>query len=138
MDFKLYKQLPIESKHIRQTVFIDEQGFENEFDNIDEIATHIVVFNDNKPIATCRVFFDEPHNAFMIGRIAVLKEFRSKHIGEMLMNIAHDTVKEMGGDCIMLSAQVRASEFYKKQGYTMTGDEYDDEGVPHILMVKDL
>ena len=138
MDFKLYKGMPSESAQIRQTVFIDEQGFENEFDDIDNIATHIVIFEDKKAIATCRVFFDNPHNAYMIGRIAVIKEFRGKHIGEMLMNIAHDIVKEMGGDSIMLSAQVRASEFYKKQGYTMAGDEYDDEGVPHILMVKKL
>jgi predicted GNAT family N-acyltransferase len=41
-------------------------------------------------------------------------------------------------NCSYLSAQVRVKGFYEKLGYKMTGDVYDDEGVPHILMYKEL
>ena len=41
---RIYRQLPDEAKRIREQVFIKEQGFENEFDQTDEQAVHIVVF----------------------------------------------------------------------------------------------
>lgn len=44
----IYRQLPDEAKRIREQVFIKEQGFENEFDQTDEQAVHIVVFSASK------------------------------------------------------------------------------------------
>ena len=40
MDFKVYDYLPESAKFVRQTVFVDEQGFVNELDETDNIATH--------------------------------------------------------------------------------------------------
>ena len=41
MEIKIYNQLPDEAKEIRLEVFVKEQGFEEEFDDIDETAAHI-------------------------------------------------------------------------------------------------
>ena len=38
METKIYNQLPDEAKEIRLEVFVKEQGFEEEFDDIDETA----------------------------------------------------------------------------------------------------
>ena len=43
MKIKVYDYLPQEAINIRTTVFSEEQGFKNEFDDIDKIATHIVL-----------------------------------------------------------------------------------------------
>lgn len=72
MDTKMYTALPQEAKDIRIEVFMKEQGFENEFDDIDNISFHIVVFDEEKPIGTCRFFKENDH--YTIGRVAVLKE----------------------------------------------------------------
>ena len=54
MNTKTYTTLTQEAKDIRIEVFMKEQGFENEFDKIDTISHHIVVFDEGKPIGTCR------------------------------------------------------------------------------------
>ena len=47
-------------------------------------------------------------------------------------------IKQDGGKSVTLSAQLRASGFYEKQGYKKHGDEYYDEYCPHVLMTKAL
>lgn len=51
MKVKMFDKLPNEAKIIRKAVFVNEQGFKNEFDEIDENATHIVVYQKEKPVA---------------------------------------------------------------------------------------
>ena len=57
MRMEIFQTIPKQAMEIRKTVFVDEQGFQNEFDDIDFIAVHFVLFDDlDMPIATCRVF----------------------------------------------------------------------------------
>ena len=44
MIIKLYTELPKESYEIRKKVFVEEQGFKNEFDDIDKSSTHLVLY----------------------------------------------------------------------------------------------
>ena len=71
MTFRVYDKLCDDAKQIRISVFVEEQGFEIEFDDTDKIAKHIVGYDNNKPVAVCRYFYDDEHNSYMIGRIAV-------------------------------------------------------------------
>lgn len=138
MLFKIYDYLPDESKSIRTAVFINEQGFCDEFDETDNLAFHIVVYDDNaQPAAVCRVFKGEG-NFFVLGRLAVLKEFRGKNIGTAVINEAEKLTLSKGGKSIMLHAQCRVKSFYHKLGYRAFGTEDEDEGCPHIWMKKEL
>lgn len=58
MQIKFYKGLPLEAKQIRQSVFCDEQGFQNEFDDLDSVVYHMVLFDGEAPIG-CARFFQE-------------------------------------------------------------------------------
>ena len=73
MIIESFNYLPLEAKNIRETVFVNEQGFNYEFDDIDDIATHLVLYTDDKAAATCRFFIDKVKDTYLIGRIAVLK-----------------------------------------------------------------
>ena len=121
---------------IRTEVFIKEQGFAAEFDEIDDNSVHIVAYEGEIPIAVCRVFRDKEKQAYSIGRIAVIKSMRDKHIGAKILSAAEAYIKSDGGRCCILSAQVRVKDFYSKQGYVAEGEIYLDEGCPHILMKK--
>lgn len=134
MNTKIFTTLPQEAKNIRIEVFMKEQGFENEFDDIDDISFHIVVFDEERPIGTCRFFKENNH--YTIGRVAVLKEYRNQHIGNLLLESAENEIKKLNGDLIVVHAQVRVSPFYEKQGYIQFGQIDDDEGVPHMWMKK--
>lgn len=137
MKISIYESFPDCAKAIRETVFQKEQGFQNEFDEIDHTATHLVLFNEEElPIATCRVFWNETMNAYALGRLAVIKNCRGQNIGSAIVSEAEKCVREKGGQAIVLHSQCQAAGFYKKLGYQEFGGIEDDEGCPHIWMKK--
>lgn len=138
MTAKIFDCLPDEAYHIREEVFIKEQGFENELDDIDGVAVHIVMYDGEKPVATCRTFFDSGMESYIIGRVAVLREYRGRHIGAMIIAEAEKQIVKMGGKRSVLSSQQRAQDFYAKQGYSVFGELHYDEGCPHLWMEKAL
>lgn len=136
IDFKVTNTLSKDEKFIRETVFIEEQNFKIEFDETDDLATHIVMYFDDKPVGCCRLY--KQGNEYHIGRIAVLKPYRGKGYGEKILLHAESVAKEKGAGTIKLSAQVRASGFYEKLGYKKYGEIYFDEYCEHIAMKKDI
>ncbi len=137
MKAEVLNFLPDEAHDIRIKVFIEEQGFENEFDEIDSEATHILVKTDNGiPAATCRVFWNDEINSYVLGRLAVLKEYRGRGIGSEVVKKALDYVKNSGGEELMLHSQCSATEFYEKLGFISFGEVEYEEECPHIWMKK--
>lgn len=137
ITFKEFNTLINDAKHIRTQVFVNEQGFKNEFDSIDEIATHVVMYDNNIPVATYRLFYDHDNHCYTIGRIAVNKEKRHCGYGSKLLNHACELVRSKNGTSLHLSAQVNAVPFYQHNGFITYGKEYLDEFCPHIHMKKD-
>ena len=121
---------------IRTEVFIDEQGFKDEFDETDKICSHIVLYDNETPVATCRYF--EENGVYHIGRVAVIKKYRGLHLGNEIMQIAEAEILKENGKQIEVSAQVRIKDFYNKLGYKEFGDVYFDEYCEHIAMKKEL
>ena len=136
MNIKIYNTLPMEAQKIRKTVFVEEQGFHEEFDKIDTYAKHLVLYDDEIPIATCRFFERDSSTDYMIGRIAVIKQYRGNNIGSDLLKRAESEIKKLGGKNILLHAQESAREFYEKQGYCSYGEIDFEENCPHIWMCK--
>lgn len=136
METKIYGFLPKEAISIRESVFVIEQGFIVEFDDIDSISKHLLIFENNMAIATCRFYIDNTRDSYILGRIAVIKEFRKRNIGKLILDEVEKEINKLGGTKISLSAQVRASGFYEKNGYIKKGEQFLDEYCPHIWMEK--
>jgi predicted GNAT family N-acyltransferase len=139
MKIIVHDKIPTESRYIRETVFLKEQGFPKEYDENDNIAKHIVIYENDEAIATCRVYWDKDVNCYHIGRIAVLKPHRGKGLGITIVKEAEKLIKEQGGTEVFISGQVRVAEFYiNKLGYTKYGEEYLEEEKPHVALKKSL
>ena len=110
----------------------------NELDETDNIATHIVLYDEKKPAAACRIFAGEKSGEFILGRLAVMTDYRGKNVGSMVLAEAEKCVLAKGGKILMLHSQCRAKDFYAKSGYTEFGEIGYDEGCPHIWMKKQL
>ena len=134
MEIKNFDFLPDDAVFVRTTVFIKEQGFENELDGNDKISRHIVIYDGEKPVATCRVFFAD--GKYKLGRVAVLKDYRGNGFGRIVCEAAEEYVREKGGETLHLNSQLPVIEFYKKLGYETVGDIFLEEEVEHIAMVK--
>ena len=135
-SFRTYSFLPDEAAAIRKAVFVDEQGFVDEFDGADDVATHIVLYDDGEPVACCRFFEGGEQDVYVIGRFAVLKERRNRGAGARLLKEAERQIREAGGKRITLAAQVRAKGFYAKAGYAARGGEFLEQDYPHVRMEK--
>lgn len=136
MVIQILDHITDEIKQIRIDVFMKEQGFEDEFDEIDEIAKFVLLYIDGKPAGTCRYFPCNEEGDAHIGRMAVRKLYRGQHLGTKIMMAAENGIRRDGFKTCSLSAQVQAKPFYESLGYKAEGEEYLDEGCPHILMRK--
>ena len=140
---KRYKFVKIKSPEdlnisfkIRKKVFCEEQKISEkiEFDNLDHVCEHFLIDKDKSYIATARV---RPKNKkiFKIERVAVLPEFRRLKVGSLLINeIIKFYSNKKKNNSIILHSQVAVEEFYKSLNFTSYGDQFYEDGIPHIAM----
>ncbi|MCY6371315.1 GNAT family N-acetyltransferase [Clostridium ganghwense] len=123
---------------IRKEVFVKEQNvpIEIEIDELDDTAHHIVIYENDKPVTVGRLL--EKKKYYVIGRVAVLKEYRGKKYGKVLMENMLMKAEELGANEIRLHAQFYAKNFYEKLGFEAYGKIFNEAGIDHICMKKDL
>ena len=124
-----------QASRIRFAVFVDEQRVpqEIELDEHDDTSLHALVFSGKEAVATGRLLPDGH-----IGRMAVLKDWRKKGAGGLMLTTLMKMAKLLGHKEIVLSAQTHAVAFYRKHGFTEEGAEYMDAGIPHRDMRRAL
>src|SRR5688500_6837937 len=120
---------------IRFEVFVREQRVpaEIELDELDALCLHAVGFVDETAVATGRLLPDGH-----IGRMAVLKAWRGRGIGSALLESLVEAARRRGERRIALSAQVHAVEFYRSHGFETHGEVYDEAGIAHQAMIRQL
>ena len=123
--------------HLRRTVFIKEQGVSeaDEIDGQDGTCVHLLAVDGAIPVGTARILFDG--DTAKIGRVCVLKSHRHKGLGAALIRVA---LAEALGRArrAKLGAQLHALGFYEALGFAAIGPVYDDAGITHRDMVRDL
>lgn len=122
---------------VRREVFIHEQGVpeDRELDGKDDDATHVVAYDDGKPIGVARLrSHPESRDAGKVERVAVVKSRRGEGLGRELMNAVEKAAVECGYDRIVLHAQVPVVSFYETLGYEPVGETFEDAGIPHRKM----
>ena len=117
---------------VRDPVFVDEQNvpIEDEIDALDPLSRHVVARDaEDRPIGTGRL---SPER--LIGRMAVLKEWRGRGVGEALLAALLDQARALGYPAVELHAQSHAIPFYERFGFTAYGAEFDECGILHRMM----
>ncbi len=122
---------------IRRRVFVEEYGYPQEaaFDEYDRMAVYALVLDDDgTPSATGRLYIDG-EDRFTIGRVCVLKEARSRYMGDLVMRMLLYRAQELQCPAVAVSAKVDAVPFYARYGFKPLGEVYESEGFPHRRMV---
>jgi predicted GNAT family N-acyltransferase len=127
-----------EAYHVRCEVFIKEQKVpeEEEIDEADLKAHHVVIYENFKPIATGRLFRDG--KTWLIGRISVLKDYREKQVGKLVVEKLLEKAAELRAEEVHVHAQILATGFYRKSGFVAYGDIFLESGIEHVSMLKKL
>jgi len=120
--------------NVRFQVFVKEQNvpIQLEMDDTDKIAQHIVVYRNNKPIGTGRMFVQD--GKYYLGRIAVLREYREQHVGTLVVKSLLKEAFDKGADEVHIHAQIQVQDFYKKVGFVPYGKPFYEAGIEHISM----
>ncbi|MBP9085910.1 MAG: GNAT family N-acetyltransferase [Kofleriaceae bacterium] len=126
---------------LRQAVFVVEQKCAYlDADGCDAMARHLCGHDGVGLVAYARLVpAGIKHAEPSIGRVLIVERARGTGVGKALMRNA---VARMGslfaGAPIVLGAQAHLQRFYAEFGFEVFGEPYDEDGIPHINMRRDL
>ncbi len=124
---------------VRQEVFVQEQDVpeEVELDGEDGDAIHLVAYDGELPVGTARLRTVDGATG-KAERLAVRADHRGEGLGRRLMERLEDIAREQDCARIHLHAQTRVEGFYDSLGYETVSDVFEEAGIPHIKMKKEL
>ena len=133
---KPWKQAFLEAYAIRREVFIREQRVpqDMELDEYDLGAQHVLAYQGDQCIGTARLVQLDRESA-QIGRMAVLKSFRSQGIGKAILRHLIELARSQDIFNLVLHSQVSAIPFYEQLGFQTEGPIYEEAGIPHRNMI---
>lgn len=119
----------------RCAVFIVEQNCPyQDIDGTDFNAVHIWLEDGGEITAYLRIFNRDETTA-QLGRVITTQ--RGKGFGSKVLqagiNACRDILKK---DSIYIEAQCYAVGFYEKEGFKAFGEEFLEDGIPHIKMMR--
>jgi ElaA protein len=117
---------------LRQDVFIVEQ--ECPYPDLDgrdpETGTRHVVLREAEDLLGCARVLDDGE-VWRIGRVVLAPPARRRGLGEVLMDAALQACR---GRDVVLDAQTPLAGWYASFGFSVTGSEFLDDGIPHLPM----
>ncbi|PDV85341.1 GNAT family N-acetyltransferase [Rhizobium sp. H4] len=126
---------------MRVDVFVVEQNCAYpELDGKDIDALHLRLMESSELLASARILKPhEPQDPSKIGRVVVSPAHRGKRLGDALMSEAISACERLyPANPIALSAQAHLRRFYEAFGFVVVSEEYLEDGIPHIDMVRQL
>ena len=123
----------------RMEVFMIGQNIHvQDMDDVDYEAVHLFTEDaEGRVTAYLRMYADENDpSALHFGRVLAIPQRAGK--GRALMKEAAAFAREQGKKRLTCSAQLGSAEFYEKCGFVRTTEVYEEAGIPHVGMKKEL
>lgn len=124
---------------LRAEVFVVEQDcVYQDVDGKDHKALHVLGYKKEQLVAYTRLF---PPGAYFeeasIGRVVVKETERDYKYGYDLMKRSIQAIEdEYEARAIKISAQTYLKKFYNNLDFIAVGEEYLEDGIPHIAMIR--
>lgn len=124
---------------LRSEIFVVEQDcVYQDVDGKDQTALHVIGSKNDQIVAYTRIFAAGDYlDQASIGRVVVKVSERTHGYGGTIMKASIAAVEEYFNDkTIVLSAQTYLKRFYNSLEFKEIGEEYLEDGIPHIKMIK--
>lgn len=109
-------------------VYLDIDGHDRDHD-----TEHLWV-RDELGVASCLRILAVGQGEGAIGRIVTRRDVRRSGMAGRLIGAAIDRLREAGASSVSLRAQAHLADWYRGLGFDICGDEYDEDGIPHVPM----
>ncbi|WP_200825110.1 MULTISPECIES: GNAT family N-acetyltransferase [Aquimarina] len=123
---------------LRAEVFVVEQDcVYQDIDNKDQKALHVIGWKNENIVAYTRLFdAGDYFEKASIGRVVVSKNERQFGYGHDLIKTSINAIETYyKTKQIKISAQTYLKKFYETHNFKKIGDEYLEDGIPHIAMI---
>ena len=135
------EELKKKSFAIREEVFVVEQQVarEEEFDEYEDESHHFVALDENnEPIGSAR--WRRTEKGIKLERFTAKKSMRGKGLGTTIVQAVLDDIEEKAekGTYLYMHAQLAAVPLYLKFGFQTKDEQFDECGIMHYLMWREL
>ena len=123
----------------RQAIFVVEQkSWYQDADGLDQICEHLLMKRDSILVGYLRLIPPgKKYKTPSIGRIAISENLRGKKIGsELVKEGLRRSYQIYSSKASTISAQEYLIDFYRDHGFEVSGEVYDEDGIPHVQMLK--
>ncbi|MDQ2718963.1 MAG: GNAT family N-acetyltransferase [Bacteroidota bacterium] len=97
----------------------------------------IGAFDEDRILGSCLLTRIDK-DCVRLRQMAVQNNVQGKGIGASMMNFAENIARDMGYKKIIMHARETAIGFYEKLGYKITGQEFEELSIQHVIMEKRL
>ncbi|ANS79958.1 ElaA protein [Serinicoccus hydrothermalis] len=121
---------------LRVDVFVVEQDCaypEIDGRDVEEGTEHLWMDLDGQVAATVRVLHD-PDGTRHLGRVATHRDHRGQGYAAALLR---EGLERLGPGPVHLGAQAYLEQWYARLGFRRSGEDYLEDGIPHLPMVRD-
>lgn len=124
---------------LRSAVFVVEQNsIYQDVDGKDLKSYHLIAAENGTVVAYTRLLppgMSYPDQS--IGRVVVARSHRAYGLGfELMQRSISASYLLFGNNPIRISAQLYLKRFYESLAFQQVSDIYDEDGIPHIEMLK--
>lgn len=117
---------------LRAEVFVVEQECAYlDLDDLDQASSHLLAEDDEGLVGYLR--WNDSDKGARIGRVVTALRTRGTGLGHELMR---DALARIGSQAAWLHAQDHLRGYYGAHGFEPTGPVFDEDGIPHIKMVR--
>lgn len=142
----IIKEVKFDSEEYKQTVALrdevlrkplslkfSEQELSEEFDSF-----HLAALNDEDEVVACLVLKPLTGDEIKMRQVAVHTDYQGKRIGKLLLSFSEIFASDQGFNLISAHVRDTALDFYLKQDYNKVGEQFEEIGLPHFKVQKQL
>lgn len=127
---ELTNQELYELLQLRTEVFVVEQDCVfQDMDDVDQESVHLLGYDAAGLVAYLRWY--EGEHGLQIGRVVTTRRVRGTGVGHAIMSAA---LVQVGDRASVVHAQSHLHDYYAAHGFVSFGDEFLEDGIPHISM----
>jgi predicted GNAT family N-acyltransferase len=124
---------------LREEVLRKPLGLSFDTEELEKEKNEILIAAfDEEDIIGCCILTDIGMQKIRLRQMAVHDSVQGKGIGASIMSFAENIAKDKGYKYMVMHARDTAIGFYEKFGYKVNSDEFEEVGLSHHIMEKEL
>jgi predicted GNAT family N-acyltransferase len=99
---------------------------------------HLAIFAPDDSLLGCLVLVPGADGAVKMRQVAIEPGMQGRGLGRFLVAYSEQVARSTAFERMILHARSTAVPFYQRLGYSVVGQPFEEVGIPHMAMAKEL